>query len=64
MLCNVCEKNEAKVHLTQMVEGKIRKVDLCETCAKDKGIDDALRSARVFLFESGVRALRLYEHPR
>ena len=40
MLCNVCEKNEAKVHLTQMVEGKIRKVDLCETCAKEKGIDD------------------------
>ena len=40
MLCNVCEKNEAKVHLTQMVEGKIRKVDLCEACAKDKGIDD------------------------
>ncbi len=40
MLCNVCEKNEAKVHLTQMVEGKIRKVDLCESCAKDKGIDD------------------------
>lgn len=40
MLCNVCEKNEAKVHLTQMVEGKIKKVDLCETCAKDKGIDD------------------------
>ena len=40
MLCNVCEKNEAKVHLTQMVEGKIRKVDLCEACAKEKGIDD------------------------
>jgi len=40
MLCNVCEKNEAKVHLTQMVEGKIRKVDLCESCAKEKGIDD------------------------
>ncbi len=40
MLCNVCGKNEAKVYLTQMVEGKIKKVDLCEGCAKEKGIDD------------------------
>jgi len=36
----VCKKNEAKVHLTQMIEGKVKKLDLCEECSKAKGIDD------------------------
>lgn len=40
MLCMICKQNEAKVHLTQMVEGKIKKVDLCEECSKAKGVDD------------------------
>jgi len=40
MLCMICKKTEAKVHLTQMVEGKVKKVDLCEDCAKAKGVDD------------------------
>ncbi len=40
MLCNVCKENEATVHLTQMIEGKIKKVDLCEPCSKSKGVDD------------------------
>lgn len=41
MLCNICKKNEARVYLTQIVEGKFRKVDLCEPCAKSKKVDDA-----------------------
>lgn len=41
MLCNVCGKNEARVHLSQIAEGKTTRVDLCEFCAKEKGIDDA-----------------------
>ena len=40
MLCDICKKNVATVHLTQMIEGKTKKVDLCETCSKDKGVDD------------------------
>jgi protein arginine kinase activator len=40
MLCDICKKNVATVHLTQMVEGKTKKVDLCETCSKEKGVDD------------------------
>lgn len=41
MLCNVCKKNEAKVHLSQIAEGKTTKIDLCEFCAKEKGLDEA-----------------------
>jgi protein arginine kinase activator len=40
MVCDICKQNVATVHLTQMVEGKTKKVDLCEACSKDKGVDD------------------------
>ena len=41
MICDICKKADATVHLTQIVEGKILKVDLCEPCAKSKGVQDA-----------------------
>jgi protein arginine kinase activator len=40
MLCNICKKKEATVHLTQIVEDKMQKVDLCDECSKEKGADD------------------------
>lgn len=36
----LCKKNEAKVHLTQIVGDKMQKIDLCEECAKTKGVND------------------------
>src|SRR5438552_12573879 len=41
MLCDICKQNVATVHLTQMVEGKTKRVVLCAACSKDKGVDDA-----------------------
>jgi protein arginine kinase activator len=40
MLCCVCKQKEAKVHLTQIADEKVQKVDLCEECAKEKGVHD------------------------
>jgi protein arginine kinase activator len=40
MLCNACKKNEATVHLTQIVDNKMQTIDLCESCSKAKGVDD------------------------
>ena len=40
MICDVCKTNEASVFLTQIVEGKMQKVNLCENCSKAKGVDD------------------------
>ena len=34
MLCNECGKNEAKVHLTHIINGKKTESHLCESCAK------------------------------
>jgi protein arginine kinase activator len=40
MLCCVCKEKEATVHLTQIAGDKMQKVDLCEDCAKTKGVND------------------------
>ena len=37
--CSLCGK-PATVHLTQIINNKIHKVDLCEDCAKAKGVTD------------------------
>jgi protein arginine kinase activator len=40
MFCDVCHSKEATVFLTQIVEGKMQKVNLCEGCSKEKGVND------------------------
>ena len=40
MLCCVCKEKTATVHLTQITGDKMQKVDLCEDCAKQKGVND------------------------
>lgn len=40
MLCCVCKEKTATVHLTQITGDKMQKVDLCEECAKQKGVND------------------------
>jgi protein arginine kinase activator len=45
MLCDFCNQNAATVHLTQTVEGKTKKVDLCEACSKEKGVEDPTGSS-------------------
>ena len=40
MLCDVCKMNDAAVFLTQIVDGKMQKVNLCEGCSKEKGVQD------------------------
>jgi len=39
MLCDICGKNEATVHLTEIVNDKMTKLHLCEECAKEKGAE-------------------------
>lgn len=40
MLCDVCKVETASVFLTQIVEGKMQKVNMCEACSKEKGVSD------------------------
>lgn len=38
MLCEVCKKNPAKIHVTQVREGKTTTVHICPECAHEKGV--------------------------
>ncbi|HMP71657.1 MAG TPA: UvrB/UvrC motif-containing protein [Kiritimatiellia bacterium] len=39
MKCEACQHVEATVHLTQVVDGAIKKLHLCEGCAQKSGFD-------------------------
>lgn len=39
MKCDYCD-NKATVFLTQLAEGQMKKVCLCEACAKERGVTD------------------------
>jgi protein arginine kinase activator len=39
MNCELCKEREATVHLTQVIDGSIKKLHLCEECAAKSGID-------------------------
>lgn len=37
MVCNICGKNQATVHLTEIIDDQITELHLCEECAQKKG---------------------------
>jgi len=39
MKCDICSKNDATVHLTEIVNGEMTKMHLCEGCARKKGAE-------------------------
>ncbi len=42
MLCPYCNKNEATIHFTEVINGKMQETHLCEECAAKKGIETSL----------------------
>jgi len=45
MLCCICKDKEATVHLVEIAGDKMQKTDLCEDCAKTKGVNDRTASS-------------------
>jgi protein arginine kinase activator len=39
MICQVCKKNEATIHLTEIVNDKMVELHVCEGCAKEKSVE-------------------------
>jgi len=39
MKCQACASNPATVHLTQVMDGKVREIHLCESCAEQGGVN-------------------------
>jgi len=38
IVCQICKKNQATVHLTEIIKDKKREIHLCEECAAKKGV--------------------------
>jgi protein arginine kinase activator len=38
MLCQICRKNDATVHLTEIEDGQRSELHVCELCAQEQGI--------------------------
>ncbi len=39
MLCEICQEEPATVHLTQVINGQVKKMHLCAGCAEASGVD-------------------------
>lgn len=61
MLCDECGKNEAEVHLTQIIDNEMTTVHLCPACAAEKGLDAGSAAKTLpltdFLAQMGQAAL-------
>ncbi len=57
MKCDVCSK-EATVFLTQIINGQMTTVNLCEACSKEKGVTDTMGFglAEAFLSPAQLKA--------
>ena len=40
MLCEVCNKNQATIHIQQIVKGQKQALHICSACAEKKGLND------------------------
>jgi len=43
MLCDLCNKNRATVHLTEIVKGKVMELHICQKCAQLKADEIKLK---------------------
>ena len=46
MVCDACGERDAVVHLTQVVDGTVTQVHLCEKCAADKGVETTVAAPK------------------
>ena len=53
MKCDYCDK-KATVFLTQLVEGQMKKVCLCDPCAKEQGVTDPTGFSMIDLLQGGL----------
>lgn len=42
MLCDKCKKNEATIHITEIINNKMTKTHLCQECAEEEGVQISL----------------------
>jgi protein arginine kinase activator len=58
MQCELCHQREAVIHLTQVINGDVRKLHLCDACARESGVDVNNPSLTELLLGFGDAAAR------
>jgi protein arginine kinase activator len=58
MQCELCHQHEAVIHLTQVINGDVRKLHLCDACARESGVDVNNPSLTELLLGFGNAATR------
>ncbi len=38
MLCDICHKNHASIHMTEIINGEVKELHICDACAQNKGM--------------------------
>ena len=38
MLCDICHKREATIHVTEIINNEVQEIHVCEECAEKKGM--------------------------
>jgi protein arginine kinase activator len=46
MVCDTCREKDAVVHLTQIVDGAVSQIHLCEKCAAERGIETTVATPK------------------
>ncbi|MBI2927673.1 MAG: hypothetical protein HYY24_18410 [Verrucomicrobia bacterium] len=63
MLCMLCKRKEAKVHLCQIIGDETKKFDLWEDCAEARRVDDPADSCLLDLLDA-VRSRKAQRRAR
>jgi len=59
MLCDVCKKNQATVHLTEIIDEQMNELHLCEECARQK----SAQMETQFGLSDLLAGMAEFEHP-
>ena len=57
MLCQVCKKREAVIHITEYIGGVKKELHICEECARELGVVGMLREMDIPVDENMVKKL-------
>jgi protein arginine kinase activator len=55
MLCQICQKNKATIHLKEVISGTVKEIHACEACAETEGVELQSASLTDFLLGLGMQ---------
>lgn len=54
MLCDICHKKQASIHVTEIINGEVKELHICDTCARAKGMIKSSKNFGLADFLAGL----------